>query len=220
MLFALRRLLYWCIRPAWRLILLVMPASDPWDRVEYRVPINSYGPGSSHDFGWYFEGESLVGVQTVDELKAWLLACEYVRDPDLFNEADFWQHPRTFERLRRGDCEDHALWAWRKLLELGYDADLVSGRCLPWEPGVADAERRHVWVVFRQEGQSYLLESVAKRREEMVQLLENVKANYRPEYGVDRDRQRYAFAGLIHTMREREFRKSAVDSKRRAATDR
>jgi hypothetical protein len=45
----------------------------------------------------------------------------------LFGEADFWQHPSTFERLRTGDCEDFAVWAWRKLIELGYDVDLVAG---------------------------------------------------------------------------------------------
>ena len=208
MLFALRRLLYWSVRPAWRLVLRIMPAGDPWQRIEYRVPISRYGAGSNHDFSWYFEGESLVEVQTLDELQDWLLGCEYVRDPELFNEADFWQHPRTFEQLRRGDCEDYALWAWRKLLELGYDADLVSGRCLPWKPGVSDAERGHVWVVFRRDGESYLLETVAKKREHMVRLLEQVKGNYRPEYGVDRDRQRYAFAGLLHTMREREFHRT------------
>src|SRR5690348_3236184 len=46
--------------------------------------------------------------------------CEYVRDP--VHERDFWQHPKTFEQLRKGDCEDHALWAWRKLTELGISA--------------------------------------------------------------------------------------------------
>src|SRR5205085_1473130 len=68
-------------------------------------------------FAWYFEGQSAVTVGSVDDVCEWLLECEYVHDPELFHEPDFWQHPRTFERLRKGDCEDHALWAWRKLVE-------------------------------------------------------------------------------------------------------
>jgi hypothetical protein len=205
MIFALRRILYWTLRPAWRLLLRVMPVDDPWQRVEYRVPVRRYGFGSSHDFSWYFEGQSLVDVRTLDELQDWLMGCEYVQDEELFHETDFWQHPRTFERLRRGDCEDHALWAWRKLLELGYDAELVSGRTLPWQPGVAEAERGHVWVVFRQDEEMFLLEAVSKKRDRVIRRLDDVKAHYRPEYGVDRQRQRFAFNGAIHTMREREF---------------
>jgi len=217
MIDALRRVLYWSIRPAWRLVLRVMPADDPWQRVEYRVPVSRYGAGSTHDFSWYFEGQSLVDIRTLDELRDWLVGCEYMQDPELFHEADFWQHPRTFEQLRRGDCEDHALWAWRKLLELGYDADLVSGRCLPWQPGDAEGERGHVWVVFRRDGQTYLLEAVSKSRERIIRSLDEARAEYRPEYGVDRQRRRFAFNGVIHTMREREFGMRGSRSTRRTA---
>ena len=194
-----------------------MPADDPWQRVDYRVPISRYGLGSKHDFAWYFEGESRVSIRTLDELRDWLIGCEYVQDPELFHEADFWQHPRTFEQLRRGDCEDHALWAWRKLLELGYDADLISGRCLPWRPGVQGADRSHVWVVFRQDGQTYLLETVAKTPQRFIRRLDEVREEYRPEYGVDRHRQRFAFNGVLHTLRDREFGTSASSSSRRTA---
>ncbi len=33
-----------------------------------------------------------------------------------------------FRGKRRGDCKDHALWAWRKLNELGIAAELVCGQ--------------------------------------------------------------------------------------------
>lgn len=217
MIFALRRILYWSVRPAWRLLLRFMPTDDPWQRIKYGVPVSRYGLGSHHDFAWYFEGESLVNIQTLDELRDWLLDCEYVQDPDLFNEADFWQHPRTFERLRRGDCEDHALWAWRKLVELGYDADLVSGRFLPWHPGVAGSERGHVWVIFRREGQTYLLEAISKNHERVIRLLDEVRGEYRPEYGVDRDHRRFAFNGVLETFRDREFGTKASSASRRTA---
>jgi len=66
-------------------------------------------------------GQSTVCVNDIAAICEWLADCEYVRDP--VHERDFWQHPKTFEQLRKGDCEDHALWAWRKLTELGIPAD-------------------------------------------------------------------------------------------------
>lgn len=205
MIAALRFIVYWTLRPLWRLLLRVYPADDPWERIDYRVPVGRFGAGSMHDFGWYLDGESLVRVENIEQVTEWLLGCEYLRDTDLFHESDFWQHPRTFERLRRGDCEDHALWAWRKLLELGYDAELVSGRCLPSTPSGGDAAQKHVWVIFRRDGETFLLESVAKRGDRMVRLLRDAMSEYRPEYGVDRHRERFVFNGALHTMRDREF---------------
>jgi predicted transglutaminase-like cysteine proteinase len=40
-----------------------------------------------------------------------------------FNRSHEREHPGAFERRRRGDCEDFALWAWRKLAEVGVDAE-------------------------------------------------------------------------------------------------
>jgi hypothetical protein len=201
----LRGVLFWTIRPAWRVALRVIRVRDPWERLEYRVPIRKYGAGALHEFEWYFEGSSAVDVKSLDELCDWLIGCEYVRDPELFREEDFWQHPLTFEKLRKGDCEDHALWAWRKLVELGFDADLVTGRCLPWNPHDKSDHRSHAWVVFRAEGEVYLLESVAKSPGQIVRPLGEANLEYRPEFGVDRNRQRFTFNGVLLTMRDREF---------------
>lgn len=180
-----------------------MPVRDPWERFEYDVPLSAFGTGSHHDFAWYFEGECAVAVTSVDEIQDWLLGCEYARDPALFNEDDYWQHPRTFEQIRRGDCEDHALWAWRRLVELGFDADLVSGS-LMLESGEVDDRGGHVWVLLRRDGVPYLLESVAKTREQLLQPLSAVHHRYRPEFGVDRERRPYAFNGALAALRERE----------------
>lgn len=200
-----RGLLFWPLRPLWRLFLRAVPVSDPWERVSYRVPVKRYGSGSIHDFAWYFEGASGVAASSVDDVQQWLLGCEYVSDPDLFRVADYWQHPRTFEQIKRGDCEDHAIWAWRKLIELGYDADLVEGRCLPWQPGMPDGDRTHVWVMFRREGEAFLFETTCKVKDAMITPLANTLHKYRPELGVDRNRKSFAFAGALLTIREREF---------------
>ena len=95
-----------------------------------RVPASAFGPGSQRPFAEYFEGESRVPVGSIDGIVAWLQTCEYVTDLELFHQPDVWLHPGAFERLRRGDCEDFALWAWRKLAEIGIDAEFCVGRVI------------------------------------------------------------------------------------------
>jgi hypothetical protein len=186
------------VQPIVGLLLRIIPKRDPWTRVARGVPLGLYGAGSRRDFGWYLEGESTVRIGSIEEIQDWLLACEYVDDRELFNEQDFWQHPRTFEHLRRGDCEDHALWAWRKLVELGVDAELVSGRQL------ADDDRTgHVWVMFTHGGETLLFETVAKSKHAMFRRLDEVRHVYRPEVSVDGRRQRFAYHGYLWTLRER-----------------
>src|SRR5580765_2937921 len=99
-----------------------------WEPVTMRVPASVFGPGSHQPFADYFQGESSVRVGSVEEIAAWLHTCEYVSDLELFREPDVWQHPAVFERRKRGDCEDFALWAWRKLAEIGVDAEFCVGR--------------------------------------------------------------------------------------------
>ena len=185
--------------------------------ISYDVPLGAYGPGNQHDFSWYLQGESHVSVGNVGELQEWLLGCAYVRDTALFQQGDYWQHPSLFERLRRGDCEDHALWAWRKLIELGYEAELISGRCLPWDPKGEESQRGHVWVNFTSQGTRYLFETTAKNKEAMIHPLSDVAAKYRPEFGVDHHRQRFAFNGILWTMRDREFGVKESEARRRSA---
>lgn len=206
---ALKRALFWFIRPLWRLLIRALPAGDPWERLDYQVPLRHYGLGARMDFEWYFQGECAVSPTSLEAIQDWLLGCTYAHDKDLFEESDFWQHPRTFERLRAGDCEDHALWAWRQLVNLGFDAELVSGRCLPWTPRAGAPDRGHVWVVFRAAGETYLFETVAKDRSRMIRPLGETLAEYRPEYGVDARRRRFAYAGALVTMKEWEFRTSS-----------
>ena len=62
-----------------------------------------------------------------------------------------------------------------------------------------------MWVVFRRDGQSFLLEATCKVKDQMVSPLAEASRRYRPELGVDRNRKSFAFAGVILTIREREF---------------
>ena len=187
----MRRVLRFLFEPVFFRLLRALRFDDPWERFSHRVPVYKYGGGSWRDFSWYFEGESAVSVKNLDEIQNWLLGCVYADDMALFQERDFWQHPRTFEQLRKGDCEDHALWAWRKCVELGMDAELVSGQQLS-ESGVSDENSGHVWVVLTKDDQRHIFETAAKSKERMLRPFDDVRREYRPEFGVDAARHRFA----------------------------
>jgi hypothetical protein len=166
-----------------------------WERVAMPVPIGAFGPGSRREFAAYFEGESRVPVQSIDDIVVWLQSCEYVTDTELFHERDFWQHPGTFEQLRRGDCEDFALWAWRKLDEIGIEAEFYVGRvrCSDQPP----VDRQHAWVVYQVEGTDFLFEPAAPSRDRMIRPLTDARDRYVPHFAVNRRRGTVAFVGCI-----------------------
>ncbi len=173
----------------------MLPLDNPWERFASSVPLNVYGMGARREFRWYFEGQSVVEIQSIEEIQEWLLGCKYVSDSDLFQEADFWQHPCTFEQLRKGDCEDFALWAWRKMVRLGYQAEFVAGRCL--QPGCSDIDQGHghTWLVFEKDEALYLFDPIIRERDHMIQPLDAVRHEYIPEVSVDQHFKRYAYAG-------------------------
>lgn len=189
----IRRVLRFCVNPLFRLLVRVVSVGDPWERLDIVAPLGQYGSGARLDFSEYLEGERLVAVSSLDDICTWLLGCSYLSDEVLFHEPDFWQHPSTFERVRAGDCEDFAIWSWRKLPELGFDADLVAGYCL--RDGALAG--RHVWVLFKQSEVENLFEPVARARERMVLPLDDVRDRYLPEFGVDRHAKRFAFSGYL-----------------------
>ena len=186
--------------------------NDPWAVApSFLIKPGELATGSTRPFAWYFEGTSTVNVQSIDEITQWLAGCSYVRDLELFHERDFWQHPTTFEQLRRGDCEDHALWAWRKLIELGVKADFFIGQ---WQ---RDPETlgHHAWVVYERDSTLYLLEPVMKDASGQVRRLEEVRSEYRPHFSVDQSYRVRAREGLLLYWRDQELARLA---KRKTAT--
>jgi hypothetical protein len=197
-----------------QLRLRLFTVRDPWQRLPYEAPLGVYGDGARHGFDWVFEGESTIAVASVEDILDWLGTCQYETDASLFREADYWQHPHTFEQLRRGDCEDFALWAWRKLVELGIDADLVIGRRVP--PGSENS--RHAWILFRRGEDEFLFEPIIRDRPTAVRLLTNVRTEYIPEFGVSPDRRRFLFAGYAYFLQNRHLGKVASSTGNRAAS--
>ena len=164
-----------------------------WERVPMRVPVSAFGFGSRQPFAEYFEGESCVPVRSIADIVAFLQTCEYVSDSELFHKPDFWQHPSAFEKLRRGDCEDFALWAWRKLAELGIDAEFCVGRVICDDQ--PEIDRQHAWVVYRVNGSEFLFEPAARTPSRMIRPLADAMDAYVPYFAANRRFDTNAFVG-------------------------
>jgi len=83
--------------------------------------------------------------------------------------------PEEFEKTRRGDCDDFALWAWRQLLGLGYDARFVVGRAGRYSAG-------HAWVSYRVHHHIFIMEPLLARYRKLARL-ETLR--YRPSISVE-----------------------------------
>lgn len=162
------------------------PGRDPWDRIPLACGPNTFGAGSTRCFTEYFQGTSRVTVRSLDEVATWLQACECLTDRALFSLDDHWLHPLTFEELRKGDCEDHALWAWRKLAEIGHPARFAAGR---WN-GVA-----HAWVLLDGPEGVRLFETTAKASPMIHPLDAAIRTAYCPALSIDHGMRTFVHAG-------------------------
>lgn len=85
------------------------------------------GPHPTFPMGRYISQPLSVRCQNIEDVRNFLLGCKYVSDEELFGKRDYWQPPEDFEKQRKGDCEDFALWTWRQLISMGYDARFIGG---------------------------------------------------------------------------------------------
>jgi hypothetical protein len=108
-------------------------------RHAYRIGDRERAPRPMPElFADYRAARLRVAVRDAAGVREWLRGCRYVRDPERFGVRDLWLHPEDFEKSRRGDCEDHALWAWVQLARLGLLARFTVGR----------ARGGHAWVTL------------------------------------------------------------------------
>lgn len=135
-------------------------------------------PHPTFPIGRYLSQPLSVQCRTIADLRRFLLTCNYVSDEELFGKPDYWQPPEDFEKRRKGDCEDFALWAWRQLLNMGYDARFVGGSAGRYGSG-------HAWVEYRQDGKWFLVEPLFCRAGYAMPRLSTL--HYRPRYSVSWD---------------------------------
>lgn len=114
------------------------------------------GPHPTFPMGRYVSQPLGVQCKTIGDVRNFLVRCQYVSDQELFDKRDYWQPPEDFERRRKGDCEDFALWTWRQLLSMGYDARFIGGSAGRYGSG-------HAWVEYFQDGKCFLFEPLCCR---------------------------------------------------------
>ena len=130
---------------------IVPEAYDAFGRKTTRPEWRHKGVHPTFPMGRYFSQPLTVKCESIRDIRMFLWGCKGVSDKELFGMEDYWQPPEQFERIKKGDCDDFALWTWRQFLALGYDARFVLGRCGRYGIG-------HAWVEFFKDGKCFLVE--------------------------------------------------------------
>jgi hypothetical protein len=104
-----------------------------------------------------------------------LRTCRYVSDEEQFGEEDYWLPPEEFEQTLKGDCEDFSLWAWRQLINMGYDCRFVVGMSGRYGDG-------HAWIQLDYQGHPCILEPLACHQPMQFPRLSSVR--YKPSVSV------------------------------------
>jgi len=126
---------------------------EAYDAFGRKTPQVSFSRGvqPTAPMGRYISQPLAMQCGSIQEVCTFLRTCRGGSDEELFNKREYFQPPEDFERLKRGDCDDVALWTWRQLLGLGYDARVVFGKFGRFGEG-------HAWVEFFKDKKCYLLE--------------------------------------------------------------
>jgi hypothetical protein len=111
----------------------------------------------------------------INELRVFLFSCKYVSDKDQFGKDDYWLPPEEFEKSKKGDCEDFALYAWRQLIEMGIKSRFVVGESGRYGYG-------HAWITIERNGRYFLLEPLASAFRQLPRLS---MIRYKPEISVE-----------------------------------
>ncbi len=104
--------------------------------------------------GRYISQPLGVRCNTVKEVRQFLKGCKYASDKEQFHREDYWMPPEEFEKTRKGDCDDFALWTWRQFVNMGYRARYVVGRAGRHGDG-------HAWVTFEKDGKHFIVEPLS-----------------------------------------------------------
>jgi hypothetical protein len=131
------------------------------------------------------------------DLRSFLSKCKYVSDKEQFGEEDYWQPPDKFEELKKGDCEDFALWTWRQLIHMNYPARFVMGTASRYGDG-------HAWITFEKDGKAFLLEPLGSAVGFRLPRLSVIR--YKPKFSMAWDGQNISY----YTHADRKFDASSV----------
>jgi hypothetical protein len=153
---------------------------ETYDAVGKQVspPPRRTGLRPTFPMGRYVSQALTIKCDTVAKVREFLIGCKYVSDKELFGKDEYWQPPEEFEKRKQGDCEDFALWTWRQLLAMGYEARFIGGSAGRYGSG-------HAWVEYVQDGKWCLLEPLYCKIGEAMPRLSTIR--YEPRLSVSWD---------------------------------
>lgn len=132
------------------------------------------GRSLAKSFEHYLEA-ALRPLARWEDVRDFLTGCLYAKDDVEHARRDVWLHPEDFERSLKGDCEDHALWAFVQLARLKWDVRFTAGI---WD-GIG-----HAWLTVYRETKVFLLEATEKRGDRIL-FEATAGAPYEPVWSVD-----------------------------------
>jgi len=174
---------------------IIPEAYDAFGTKTFRPDLRRKEVHPTFPMGRYVGHPLRVNCDSIRDVRRFLSACKYLSDKEQFDRKDYWQPPEDFERTKKGDCDDFALWTWRQFLALGYDARFVVGRQGRYGSG-------HAWVQFFENGKCFLVEPQLGIVGEKIPRLTTVR--YHPKTSVAWDGTKISF----YSHEERKFEPS------------
>ena len=121
---------------------------DVAGRKSYRPHLKKNLPRPTFPFGRYISRPLTIHCKSREEIRNFLISCKQASDEEAFGKKEYWLPPDEFEQVKKGDCDDFALWTWRQLVDMGYQARFVAGRFGRYRVG-------HAWVTFTDHALAY-----------------------------------------------------------------
>lgn len=159
------------------------------------------GPHPTFPMGRYVSQPLTVKCANIAEMREFLLKCKVVSDEEQFDKPDYWQPPEEFEETKQGDCDCFALWTWRQMMEMGYDARVVFGQHGRYGIG-------HAWVEYFADGVCFLVEPQRRRLGEVMPRLSTLR--YHPHFSVAWNGEKLSYFQHAKQQSSLDFMKTVV----------
>jgi hypothetical protein len=134
------------------------------------------GPHPTFPMGRHVSQPLTIQCSSMEDVRRFRNGCKRVSDKEQVGKEDYWQPPEDFEKTKRGDCDDFALWTWRSVAFHGLRCPLYRGG------RNGRFGRGHAWVEFFRDGRR-LVENKSSRRSAFLYLRPDLRTCRRRWWG-------------------------------------